>query len=596
MNFDIIGQVGKEIQEYENTQIYIAGVEPNTGRYLGKAIKGYYFSQKKTLSLIDLYYNSKYETGEFDAEGQRKLFLNICAFRADVASKQIDLDTKDFTFIPDGKDYVWSAFYIQKKFRQWARESYFGDFINELVENFPKYGTLVVKKVGDRLVRVPLRDIIIQQDAKDIASARYFIQEHRGMTIEDMKQYPDWDVSNVELQYGETTTVYERYGLVPYGFYCKALDKPCPKDQEDDMIDCVIVATNKANEKKGGFDGNILFIEKIDERPYLEVHWKKQDGRWLGVGEVENQFENQVARNMISNMRTRSLKWASKKVFQSAGDAIAKNLIRDVKDGDVLEVGPNGAITQVDAASRATGEFQAAENLWEENSNQKSFTFEVATGEALPSGTPFRLGVVLSNAVNSHFGLKKEKLGLFLKKLVVEFVYDIFIEESREEHIASFMSGEEGFEIMRQDFIETEMRKRTLDWALKPQTEIPDFQLMRQLITEAYAKQDHLFREVPKDFYESAEVNIDLVITGEEIDVAAKITTLTTLYQSLVQAGDPRAEKVLSRIMTLQGENLELLLGDKPEPAQQQQQLPNAQPVPSPINQLAQPQQAPETL
>lgn len=595
MDFDIIGQIGKEINDFDNTQVYIAGIEPVTGRYLGKSQKGYYYSQKRTLSLIDLYYNSKYETGEFDSEGQRKLFLNICAFRADVASKQIDLDTKDFSFIPDGKDYIWSAFFIQRKFRQWARESYFGDFINDLVENFPKYGTLVVKKVGKQLERVPLRNLIVKQDAKDLQTAKYVIEEHRDMSLEDMKKYKDWDTSNIDLQYGQTVTVYERYGLVPYSYYCKAMKMDCPTGQEEDLYECVVVATCKATEKKGDFDGNILFIEKVSERPYLEVHWKKQDGRWLGVGEVENQFENQVARNMISNMRTRSLKWSSKKLFQTKVDVVNKNLIRDVKDGDVMEVGANGEITQIDSASRATGEFQAAENLWEENSNQKSFTFEVATGEALPSGTPFRLGVVLSNAVNSHFGLKKEKLGLFLKKLVVEFVYDIFIQENRQEHTLAFLSGEEGFEMLRNVFIETEMKKRIMDWALSDSTQVPDFEVMKGLVVEAYGKENHLFIESPKDFYKDAKINIELTLTGEEVDVNAKITTLTTLYQSLVQAGDPRAEKVLSRIMSLQGENLEILLGEKPEPIQQQQALPQQGQVVSPINQLAN-QNAPQTV
>lgn len=593
MTFDAIGQIGKEIQDFDNTQIYIAGVEPNTGRYLGKANKGYYFSQKKTLNLIDLYYNSKYESGEFDAEGQRKLFLNICAFRADVASKQIDLDTKDFTFIPDGKDYIWSAFFIQKKFRQWARESYFGDFINELVENFPKYGTVVVKRVGRNIERVPLKNLIVKQDAKDLQTAPYVIEQHPEMTLEDMKKYPAWDTSNIELQYGETAIVYERYGLVPNDFYCKAMKTTCPKGTEDELYECVIVATCKANEKKGTFDGNILFIEKIDERPYLECHWKKQDGRWLGVGEIENQLENQIARNMISNMRTRSLKWASKKVFQTASSDVAKNLIRDVKDGDVLEVGPNGTITQVDAASRATGEFQQAEALWEENSNQKSFTFEVATGEALPSGTPFRLGVVLANSVNSHFALKKEKLGLFLKKIVVEDVYKIFLSENRQEHNIAFTSGEEGFNELKQVFIENEMRNRVKDWAMNG-THFPDFELMRTMISDAYDKHKTLFIESPKDFYKDAKINIELTLTGEEIDIQSKITTFTTLYQSLVQAGDPRADKVLERIMTLQGENLEVLLGEKPKPQLQQQQVQQQQ-VPSPINQMAQ-REAQQTL
>lgn len=596
MQFDIIGQIGKELNDFDNTQVFIAGIEPVTGRYLGKQNKGYYFSQKRTLSLIDLYYNSKYETGEFDSEGQRKLFLNICAFRADVASKQIDLDTKDFTFIPDGKDEIWKAFFIQRKFRQWARESYFGEFINELVENFPKYGTLVVKKVGKKLERVPLRNLIVKQDAVDLQTAQYVIEEHRSMTKEDMKKYKDWDLSNVELEYGETTTVYERYGLVPYKFYCDTMGITCPKDQEDDLKDCIVVATCNKDTKKGSYNGNVLFIEMIDERPYLEVHWKKQDGRWLGVGEVENQFENQVARNMISNMRTRSLKWSSKKLFQTKGDAVNKNLIRDVKDGDVLEVGATGEITQIDAASRAIGEFQAAENLWEENSNQKSFTFEVATGEALPSGTPFRLGVVLSNAVNSHFGLKKEKLGLFLKKLVVEFVYDIFINESKEEHTLAFLSGEEGFELIKNVFIETEMKKRVMDWALSDATHVPDFAQVRQLVTDAYGKQNHLFIESPKDFYADAKLNIELTLTGEEIDVQATITDLTTIWQGMIQQGDPRADRVLARILSLRGQNLELLVGDKPQPVQQQQNLAQKATVASPINQLAQQNQPQATV
>ena len=77
-NFDIFGQIGKEIQSFKNDRILIAGTKEETGRYLNKAQKGYQFSQWETLNLIDLYYNSKFETGLLDSEGQRKLFLNIC--------------------------------------------------------------------------------------------------------------------------------------------------------------------------------------------------------------------------------------------------------------------------------------------------------------------------------------------------------------------------------------------------------------------------------------------------------------------------------------------------------------------------------------
>jgi hypothetical protein len=133
-NFDIIGQIGKEVQSFKTDKILIAGTQQDTGIYLNKDQRGYKFSQWETLNLIDLYYTSKFETGLQDSEGQRKLFLNICAFRADVASKMIDLDTKDFIFVPDDSSSKWGAWFINKEFRDWARMNYFGEFINEIVE------------------------------------------------------------------------------------------------------------------------------------------------------------------------------------------------------------------------------------------------------------------------------------------------------------------------------------------------------------------------------------------------------------------------------------------------------------------------------
>ena len=142
--------------------------------------------------------------------------------------------------------------------------------------------------------------------------------------------------------------------------------------------------TDKRNGKVT-VEGDGLVMEKITMRPYREAHWKRQDGRWLGIGEVENQFENQVSRNMLTNLRRKNLMWSAKKIFQSPDDTVARNLIKDVKNGDVLNIMPNGNITQIDMSTRAQGEFTAAENVWEQNSDQKSFTFEIATGKSMPS-------------------------------------------------------------------------------------------------------------------------------------------------------------------------------------------------------------------
>jgi hypothetical protein len=584
-NFDIFGQVTKELEQFKNEKVQIAGQESgNDVRYLKRQDSGYSFSQKDTLNLIDLYYNSKFETGPIDSEGQRKLFLNICAFRADVASKQIDLDTKDFIFIPDDSGSKWGAYFIQRKFKDWARENYFGEFINELVENLPKYGTVVVKRVGKKLERVPLKKLVNQQDAKTLNDATYVIEVHDKMTKDDMEKYPDWDTSGVELEFGQTTTVYERYGKVPCEWYYAYKGEKCPEGEKGKSKKCVVILTlkkSKSNPKE--ITGSVLFAEEVKEVPYLECHWKQQDGRWLGIGEVENQFENQISRNMIANLRRRSLLWSSKKIFQSPDETVNKNLIKDVKDGDVLRIMPNGNITQVDMASRQIGEFQSAEDVWEKNSDQKSFTYEAATGESMPSGTPFRLGVILSNAVNSHFGLKKEKLGLFLKKLVIEDVFEIFKKENSKAHTITVMGTDKGMNDLRKVASEIELNNKMIEWAMSDATQMPNWDAEKQAIEIAYQQQSHLFVPIPDKFYDDIKHHIEVSITGEEIDTASQISSLTTIYQSLIQTGDPRAEQVLSEIMALTGKNLEAILGPKPTQQPQQQAPQQVQPNTMPI-------------
>ena len=562
-DFDIFGQINKEIQSFNQDKVLIAGTKQDTGRYLNRGSKGYHFSQKDTLELIDLYYNSKFETGIKDSEGQRKLFLNICAFRADVASKMIDLDTKDFVFIPDEASSKWGSWFIAKEFKDWSRRNYFGEMINDLVENYPKYGTLVVKRVGKKLERIPLKNLVNQQDVETLEDSTHVIEKHEEMGLDDMKKFPDWDTSNVDLSFGETTTVYERYGRVPTWYFNKLKDIK-GEVGKDDTTNCVIISTIKQKgSNKKDVTGAILFCEKIKELPYEEVHWKKQDGRWLGVGEIENQFENQIARNMLANLRRRALLWSSKKIFQSPDDNLAKNLIRDVKDGDVLRIMPNGNITQVDMASRQIGEFQSTEQLWESNSDQKSFTYEMATGEALPSGTPFRMGVMLSNAVNSHFKLKKQKLGLFLKRVVIEQVFEIFKKENSKAHTMTIFGNEEGIINLKKFAANREFNKRLFAWALTDGNDLPDFEVVRTLIEDDLNKKSHLFIEIPDKFYDTVKHHLELTITGEEVDVNAKIETLKTVYQGMIQQGDPRSEQVLDKLLAYTGESLEAILGDK---------------------------------
>jgi len=230
-----------------------------------------------------LYYNSKFQSGEYDSEGQRKVFLNIGKFRADVAAKQTDLDVKDFVFVPEKDNSVWGAYFLGRKFKAWAKENYFGKLINELNTDYSRYGSAVVKVVGDELERVPIRYLRNQQDCLNLQSSRYVIEEHRNMTL-DMMGNMHWDLSDIQLDFDETITVYERYGRVPLDWYKKQKDLEIEEGDEYKSVDTMSILTL---EGASSDDGSVLFLEKIadGDRPYREVHWARQDGRWLGIGE-----------------------------------------------------------------------------------------------------------------------------------------------------------------------------------------------------------------------------------------------------------------------------------------------------------------------
>lgn len=566
---DIYSQLKYELAEFYEKNLYLAGTnDQESARYLDTKNRKFIFNQWKTVNLIDLYYNSKFESGPFDSEGQRKLFLNICKFRSDVAAKQIAFQVKDFEFIPEEGEDEWPAYFLQKEFAYWAKENYFGELLNKCIEAFPKYGWVILKEVKGKLEFVDLQTVRCQQDAKSIQTARYFIIEHPAMTLEEMKEQKGWDTSNLTLEPGESDNVYERYGLVRKSEYNKFHGNPYEEGSEDEMIDCLTILTMHENAKEEP-DGHTLFMEQIDRRPFQDARWSTQYGRLMGIGEVEAQMENQIGANMSFNLFRRQLLWSAKKVFQSTDDGIARNLVKDVKDGDVLQIGPNGNITQVDMSNKAIADFQNFGKIINDNADQTSFTFESSTGDSLPSGTPFRLGVLLNNTVNSHFKLKQDILGLFFKRVMKEMVIPKYKEEFDEEHIISMFADEEGFEVLKQTALHLNLNDAIKNSLMAG--EIPDVPSLQAQISAHLDKQRLLYVKIPASFYDDIDFKVTLTITGDEVDIPKKIETLTNLYTTLAQQQDPRANKVLARILALTGENFDVVAGQAPAPAQQPQ-------------------------
>lgn len=559
MKYNIHAELSNNLEEFYSSTVKLV-------RQFGDEYNGEVdYSQWQTLRAIDLALNSKFSRGQYDTEGQRKLYLNIVRFIRDVARMRTDIDVKNYVFNPDTYNDIWSTYFMARKFKLWAREENYGELINRIGDDFATYGTAVLKKVKSGVKRVPIGKLINSQRGEslnEIAKTGGYVIEPHEMTLGEMKEFPAWNTEGLED--GKKYMVYERYSLVPRGI----IDDT---DDEERVLAMQILIPEKEEKKD---DGKLVYIQEVKDTPYEDVFWEKVDGRWLGRGPVEQQLENQIAKNTIFNLRRRSLLWATKKIYQSQSDEVQKNLVKDVRDGQVLNVGPNGTISPIPTESRALADYQSLDNVVDNNSKQTSFTFEVATGETMPSGTPFRLGAILSTAVDSFYGLKREQFGLFLKRSFFSQLIPTFKKQNSREHTLTIASNEEGIELLKEAMMTYHTNRRYINALLQGQ--IKDIPTIRQEVEEEAVKSPYFFIDIPAKYYDEAKYHMELDITDEATDTRTEVETLTNIFQVLSQKGDPRADRVLEMLISKTGRNIDVIAGKAPA-TQPQGQLPQGQ-------------------
>lgn len=563
---NIVAKLKSSIDDFSKS---IQLVEVSAGEGLRRLQKtgGWSYKQRETIDDITLVCASKFKTGDLDEQGQQKLFLNTSTFARDVAVKNTDLDVKNFVFKPETRADRAVSYLTSKRFSNWAKKKELGKLMNTVGDIVPTYGSAVVRRCEDKLEYVPLQSLINTQSACSLEEAvemdGYVIVVHE-LSYYEAKEYPDWKVKS----YDGTRKYYEMYALIPrYALTEEDASFVSSGDTEEKVWAMAVVCET-------GME--VVYCTEIDEEdfPFEEVHWERVPGRWLGRGVIESSFENQKAMNMIANLQKRGMLWTSKRIYQTQGLTAGKNLIRNVADGEVLEVGPNGLVTQVNQSSQALPDYNAGINLWSENLKQKTFTFEVATGESMPSSTPFRLGVILSDAASSYFERKRENIGLFWAEVFWEQVVPIFKKEIDDENVY-VESGDMGYNALFQNVLANYTNQFYVDLLKKPEIDkIPTYDEVQQMITRQI--DGMLMFKVLKEDMDKLQDKLILDLTGESRDFKGEDTTLSNLYTVLSQKGDPRAEYILEEMLARN--NMVL------PPVQQQQATP----------QPAQPQQTPQ--
>lgn len=543
-------------------------------------VDGLTFSQYRTIKKIHKYYNSHYDLGDYEVVNgvqRKKVFFNINKWRCDVSTKMLDIDVKDFLLISENPATELNVYLLEKEMKYWLKKHKLGKVLNEVVRKLPVYGSCVLKKTKSGAEVVDLRHFYIDQAAESLKTSRYIIQKHLMTPAQLRKMKGVWNnvdqvienctnyvatgydadqafVAQVGSPYAE---IFERYAEVPASYLTN--DGYLGKDNDEYVMARFIVAGVDQVERndKGeitGENGIVLFSEKVSELPFKEVHYNKTEGRWLGIGVVEDCFEDQRRVNEIRDQEAKAMELSSMILLQTKDDLIQKNALADLENGDIVRV--RSELTQVNMTAQ-TGEFNSAANAYEQHADRMTFSYDVIRGETPAASATATSVINQAQQASSVFDYKRENIGLFIQEFITDLVFPELAKKLNTPHVFRFAASVDEMNRMRDKAIDGYIRQQILAGKMEVPT-AGEIDLIRDAMRRQYMKAgNQMWIDVEKDFFQNLDYEVSLEITGESKNVQTQLTNLGIVLGELGKnpqlLQNPVLKKVFFKQMSLMG-------------------------------------------
>lgn len=537
-------------------------------------VTGYPYNQYETIKRIALYLNSKYEDGT-TFMGREKLFFNIVLPPCEVAMRMLNFDTKNIKLWPMNPKSQFSTWLLEKELKLWLKTSKMGRILNQIAEEAPRYGSVVLEKTKDGAEVVDLRRLMLDPTVDSIQKSRFVTTVHY-MTPTELRA-TGWN--NVEIaieRFGNTLAqdtyedtqgnlnliqsspyikVHRRFGEVPERWLGGNSDK---------MVKAVFIvagAEDQLENKEGQFIGEagvVLFQSKWNkEYPFKDFHYMKQKGRWLGVGIVEMLFDVQVRVNELKNQKRVSMELSTMHLFQTKDKSIVRNVLTDLSNGDLI-ISPNG-IEPIANEERNLPAFNDEENAYLQQVDKLSFAYEAIRGEQETQTTLGQTQIAVATGT-SVYAFKKENLGIFLQEFFNELVLPQLMKDLTPEHIMRFVGSaqelakldELASEVYANDIAKEKILSGNLFLA-------EDLEMLKEKAKAQYRKQGEArFLKIKESFYNDAEFEFDFLIGNEQADPIKLATNIQTVLQPLLETyglEDPRVQLLYGKFSEFLGIN-----------------------------------------
>lgn len=525
-----------------------------------QVVPGLTYNQWETLNRIYFYYNSKFTTGDIDDDGDRKYFYNINRNPCKVFTKAVDFDTKNIRLLTAGGGDPTKTWFMERDLKYWMRDKGFGKTLNRLFSELPIFGSVVLKIIDGTPYFVDLRNFIVEANANTLDDSNYIIEIH-NLTIGQFRKIAkdmQWKQSLVDeaiRQYYEMKgrthmRLYERYGEVPVydekGNVTYEYRRVFSADVGNDELDQQgqVVTYHKGVEMES---------KAWEGHPYREFHTDKMSGRWLGVGVVESLFEPQVRMNESTNLQSKASYWSALRVFQSRDASVARNMLSEVRNGEILQV--DSEITQINMEDRNLAYFANDDQKWLRNRDELTFSYDVVQGERLPAGTPLGSAQLAVSQTLTYFETIQENIALDVKEMLYEDIIPYFEKESSLEHTIRLVGQDldQYINMIKNDLVIKEViRIATTDGRLVTNAERDAIGIA---VGESIKQNKEKILTVPTGYYKDIKYDVDIDITGESIDTRVRSATLFAILQAMTADPTMTTDPVKRKFLYTMGED-----------------------------------------
>ena len=536
-----------------------AELEELTSNYEDKSlekIEGLTRKQKDIIKMCEYYSDSKYmganKGNRLGGDGRPVPFQNIVNYRVALAKTATDLDIKDITIVSDNPDHQVHSMLLNREVYEWMKETNFSLTLNEMGYTRPKYGGYLIKRVLDeddmRIEVVKWTNVITDQ--MDILNGSPIVEEHPMTPVmlkekdgvwenvrEVLKAYKDLDEQERELG----IKVQEITGEMPMCVYKDATgEEVTEEDEYTYSLQRYFVA--EVGSEKFYMYGEELSGKLTDYYEYLT--WE-DNGFGLGRGVIEDSEEAQVWTNDAVINESIAMSLAGRVGIATDSKKLG-NSVLEHDHGKIYELESGKSMTSINFQPSSLGQYQNIIDRWNQQADNVTSSYDAATGEQPPSGTPYSQTALLNAVATKPFDYKRKEWGIHLTKVVTKWVIPHLVKKIRREHILVSEFTDQELDIIDEAFAlqqgNEELVEETIAFldgkgpAPTPEGQEEKKNKWKDKIQKQGKKR---YIEVPKDFFKDVTPKVTVLITGEQKNKAVILQSLSQLMATITASFNP---------------------------------------------------------